>query len=91
MEDMLVFITNLSTGGARLQVGQSVPSSSIHAIEFALPGTNCNLAMSVELVWRDVQGRMGIRFVNVSADSSEGLEKWLAAHTVSMLSSEVIV
>ncbi len=80
LEDTLVFITNLSAGGAALQVGRSLPSSSIHSIEFALPDTKGDLSAAVELVWRDVQGRIGLRFANTSATFSESLEKWLAAH-----------
>ena len=80
LEDTLVFITNLSAGGAALHVGRALPSSSIHSIDFALPDTKDNLSTAVELVWRDVQGRMGIRFANASATFDETLGKWLAAH-----------
>lgn len=82
LEDTLVFITNLSAGGAALQVGRSVSSASIHSIEFSLPDTDTkeNLSTAVELVWRDVEGRMGLRFAGASAGFSETLEKWLAAH-----------
>jgi hypothetical protein len=80
LEDTLVFITNLSAGGAALQVGRLITSSSIHSLEFSLPDTNDNFTTSVELVWRDVQGRMGIRFSSMSTPFSESLEKWLAAH-----------
>ncbi|HYK49798.1 MAG TPA: PilZ domain-containing protein [Terriglobales bacterium] len=82
LEDTLVFITNLSAGGAALHVGRALPSSSIHSIDFALPDTKDNLSTAVELVWRDVQGRMGIRFANASATFDETLGKWLAAHPV---------
>lgn len=78
-DETLAFITNLSAGGAALFVGQSIPSSSIHAIEFTLPDTNTSLSASVELVWRDVQGRIGLRFMSTAASFSENLEKWLAA------------
>jgi hypothetical protein len=91
LDEMLVFITNLSAGGAALQVGGSVPSSSIHTIEFSLPGENDNFSTSVELVWRDVQGRIGVRFVSMSTAFSEGLEKWLAAQPATLPSSEVSV
>jgi PilZ domain len=78
LETALAFITNISAGGAALYVGQSIPSSLIHTIEFSLPDTQANLTTSVELVWRDVQGRMGLRFAHVSETFSEALEKWLA-------------
>ena len=79
LDDTLIFITNLSKGGAALKVGQSVSSSSIQTIEFSLPDMKENLSASVELVWRDVQGRMGVRFASTSPAFSETLEKWLAA------------
>jgi hypothetical protein len=79
LEETLIFITNLSKGGAALKVGPSVSSSSIQSIEFSLPDTKENLSASVELVWRDVQGRMGVSFASASPVFSETLEKWLAA------------
>ncbi len=91
LDEVLVFITNLSAGGAALQVGGSVPSSSIHTIEFSLPGESDNLSTPVELVWRDVQGRIGVRFVSMSTAFTEGLEKWLAAQPATPPSSEVSV
>ncbi len=77
-DETLAFITNLSAGGAALFVGQAIPSSCIQSIEFSLPATTENLSSSVELVWRDVQGRVGIRFAGASPVFTETLEKWLA-------------
>lgn len=79
MDETLAFITNLGAGGAALSVGQSIPSSSIHTIEFSLPNGTDDLTATVELVWRDVQGRMGVRFSNTSPSFDEILEKWLSA------------
>ncbi len=79
LDETLAFITNLSAGGAALYVGQSIPSASIQTLEFSLPGEKDNLTTAVELIWRDVQGRMGIRFASMSAAFSESLEKWSAA------------
>jgi hypothetical protein len=81
LDETLIFITNLSKGGAALNVGQSVSSSSIQSIEFSLPDMKENLSASVELVWRDVQGRIGVSFANVSPAFTESLEKWLEAHS----------
>lgn len=83
LEGSLAFITNISAGGAALNVGHTIPSSSIQTVEFCLPDTNENFTTSVEPVWRDVQGRMGLRFAGMSATFSEGLQKWLAAHPAS--------
>ncbi len=79
VDETLAFITNLSAGGAALYVGQTIPSASIHSIEFSLPGEKDNLTSAVELIWRDVQGNLGIRFANGSATFTETLEKWSAA------------
>jgi len=78
LDQTLAFITNLSAGGAALYVGRDIPSSSIQSIEFLLPGEKENLATGVELVWRDVEGRMGIRFAKPTAAFTESLEKWSA-------------
>lgn len=87
LQDTLVFITNLSAGGAALNVGRSLPSSSIHSIEFVLPDAKDSLSTELELVWRDVKGRMGIRFANASAAFNKNLEEWLAAHPALQRSS----
>jgi PilZ domain len=79
LEETLAFITNVGAGGAALNIGRSVPSSSVQTIEFLLPGTRANLKTSVELVWRDVQGHMGLRFTGMSTSFSEGLQEWLTA------------
>jgi len=84
----LAFITNLSAGGAALYVGQSIPSASIQSIEFSLPGEKDNLTTAVELIWRDVQGRMGIRFATMSEAFTESLEKWSAAHSEAQRAAE---
>jgi PilZ domain len=78
-DEALAFITNLSAGGAALYVGPTIPSALIQRIEFSLPGEKDNLATAVELIWRDVEGRMGIRFAAMPTSFSESLEKWLAA------------
>jgi PilZ domain-containing protein len=84
----LAFITNLSAGGAALYVGQSIPSASIQTIEFSLPGEKDNLSTAVELIWRDVQGGMGIRFAGMSAAFAESLEKWSADHSEEQRAAE---
>lgn len=76
-EETLAFITNVGAGGVALNIGRSVPSSFVQTIEFCLPATNENLKTPVELVWRDVEGRMGLRFTSMSTSFSEALQKWL--------------
>jgi PilZ domain len=86
-DETLAFINNLSVGGAALQIVQSIPASCIQSVEFSLPGIDQNLSSSVELVWRNVQGQVGVRFVGMSARFTETLEKWLANRNVSQKAS----
>ena len=88
LEGTLAFITNISAGGAALNVGQLISPSCIQSIEFSLPDTNENLSASVELVWRDVQGRMGVRFAGMSPEANKSLQAWLEAHPALQRSSE---
>lgn len=88
LDENLAFITNLSAGGAALQVGHSISSSSMQTIEFSLPDGKDNLSTSVELVWRDVKGHVGLRFTNMSASFSESVENWLAAQALSQRASK---
>ncbi len=87
-DETLAFINNLSAGGAALQIVQSIPASCIQSVEFLLPGIDQNLSSSVELVWRNVQGQVGVRFVGMSASFTETLEKWLANRNVSQKASK---
>ena len=46
---------------------------SLHSNHRVFPaGEKDNLAAAVELIWRDVQGRMGIRFANMSQAFGDG-------------------
>jgi CheY-like chemotaxis protein len=80
IEQVLVFLANLSTGGAAFMVGQSVPPHSVQAIEFELPETKTVIKASLEVVWRDAKGRMGVHFAHLEPSQAESLEKWLAEH-----------
>jgi hypothetical protein len=88
LEGTLAFITNISAGGAALSVGQFIPPSCIQTIEFSLPDTNENLSVCIELVWRDVQGRMGVRFAGMSTEATKSLQAWLDAHPVLQRTSQ---
>jgi hypothetical protein len=46
-------------------------------LQFTLPETNLRFDMEAEIIWADVKGRAGLRFVNVSKTSQERLEEWL--------------
>jgi hypothetical protein len=82
-EEVLVFLANLSKGGAAFMVGRSVPPHSIQEIEFELPDTKAAIKASLEVVWRDAEGRMGVHFAQMEPSQAESLEKWLAVHPAS--------
>lgn len=61
-------------------MGQLISPFCIQRIEFSLPDANENLSASVELVWRDVQRRMGVRFAGKPPEANKTLQAWVEAY-----------
>jgi DNA-binding response OmpR family regulator len=55
-----------------LHVGETIQAKMI------LPGTNHSVRVSGEICWSDENGRVGIRFLQVSSDVTELLRSWLS-------------
>jgi DNA-binding response OmpR family regulator len=69
--------TNLSEGGIALLLHHALPKDATPRVQFTLPGTTAVLEMESETAWADLQGHVGLRFLNLSADFRELLEDWL--------------
>jgi CheY-like chemotaxis protein len=69
--------TNISESGIALMVREALPKGAMPRLQFSLPETNLNFDLEAEVVWADVKGRAGFRFLNVVKTSQEQLEKWL--------------
>lgn len=71
---------DLSEGGAAVQTKQELTSKGPVTVQFTLPHTTVPIRATGEVIWRDRQGRSGIRFVDVPANSRHQLRDWLAAN-----------
>ena len=69
--------TNVSEGGIALIMHQALPKSAKPRLHFTLPQTKLALNVEAEVTWADIQGHVGLRFLNVPQSSQELLEKWL--------------
>jgi CheY-like chemotaxis protein len=69
--------TNISESGIALMVREALPKGAMPRLQFTLPETNLSFDLEAEVVWADVKGRAGFRFLNVVKTSQEQLEKWL--------------
>jgi CheY-like chemotaxis protein len=71
--------TNISEGGIALLMHEALPKGATPLLKFSLPGSSHSIDVESEVAWADIQGRVGLRFQNVSAPTQEQLEKWLDA------------
>ena len=75
-------IAELGEGGAALRVRELVPAMGALALEFVLPNKTNVITASVDVVWRDVKGGLGVRFLHMPPACSKLLNEWVAAQTV---------
>jgi CheY-like chemotaxis protein len=75
-----VTATNVSEGGMAVSYRGKFPSAGLNEIRFALPGKNIVISTKAELAWADDKGRAGIKFVEVSKETAQDLEAWIAEH-----------
>jgi DNA-binding response OmpR family regulator len=69
--------TNISEGGMALILHQALPKNATPRLQFTLPETKLAFDLETEVAWADIQGRVGLRFLNVPQSSQDLLEKWL--------------
>ena len=69
--------TNVSEGGIALHLHEVLPKGANPYLRFTLPSTNSRIDVEAEVAWADVQGRVGLRFHELSAGSKEIMEAWL--------------
>ncbi len=70
-------LINVSQGGMRLFAGRNIDEDELQ-ISCSLPGSQSSLKAQAEVVWRDEQGHVGIRFVKVPPQHQRALQLWLA-------------
>jgi len=70
-------ITNLSQGGARVQIKQQIPGDQSVKLKFALPQKRAQLIAMGKVTWCDEQGDAGIQFADISYKTRKELQLWL--------------
>lgn len=71
---------DLSEGGAAVRTKEELSNKGPVTVQFTLPHTTVAIRATGEVIWRDRQGRSGIRFLDVPANSRHQLRDWLAAN-----------
>jgi DNA-binding response OmpR family regulator len=74
-----VTTTNISEGGMAISFKGQLPKGSVSTVNFKLPGTVTPLEPKIQLAWMDESGRAGLRFTDMSKESRDQLDQWLAA------------
>lgn len=71
-------IEDLSDTGAALRTDNPLPASARLGFECALPDSGEVIKAKGEVVWQDTLGGVGIRFLDMPAQSRKRLAEWLA-------------
>ena len=80
VENVPATLIDLSDEGTAVQSDRKVPPDCRVYFQFALPGHTSLIRLSGEVVWRDANGRVGMRFVNVPTSSRRVLGNWLKSN-----------
>jgi DNA-binding NarL/FixJ family response regulator len=86
VENVPATLIDLSDEGTALQSDRKLPDCRVY-FQFALPGHTSLIRLSGEVVWRDAQGRVGMRFVTVPTSSRRVLTNWLKNNAPSQTSA----
>jgi CheY-like chemotaxis protein len=81
VENVPATLIDLSDEGTALQSDRKLPPDCRVYFQFALPGHTSLIQLSGEVVWRDRNGRVGMRFVNVPTSSRRVLGNWLRTNS----------
>ena len=76
-EELKAVATNLSDGGMAVHFFGKLPKGGLSAASFSLPDGNAVVEAKATLAWVDVDGRAGVRFLELSPSSRRLLDGWL--------------
>lgn len=77
-EKLKATVTNISEGGMAIFFRGQLPKGTMSAATFKLPGVASPLEPKIQIAWVDESGRAGLRFADMSRESREQLDHWLA-------------
>jgi hypothetical protein len=72
-------ILDISQGGVSLITKEAIPPTKTLSVDFALPSRTEMITAWAEIVWNDIQGRIGAQFLGMEPASLKALCDWLAA------------
>lgn len=84
-KQMKVALTNLSEGGMAVFFRGPLPQGGVSTASFKLPAAATALEPKVQIAWVDDSGRAGLRFTQMSKESREQLDAWLAEQCEKMV------
>jgi CheY-like chemotaxis protein len=87
IENVPATLIDLSDQGTAVQSTSHLPTDCRVYFQFALPGHSSLIRLSGEVVWRDANGRVGMRFVSVPTSSRRVLSNWLKNNSPSQSSA----
>jgi DNA-binding response OmpR family regulator len=70
-------ITNISHGGISIECSRQLDEGGAARLRFQLPGSKRSMEIKGEVVWSTPDGRAGIRFQVLSAETKNDLDAWL--------------
>jgi PilZ domain len=75
-----ILIADLSDSGAAINcVDDEIPNSHNFYLDFALPGDAERMHVLSEVVWQDIGGSAGVRFLDMPSSARKRLSEWLKA------------
>jgi CheY-like chemotaxis protein len=77
IKDMPCQVTNISSGGMAVTVGEPITPNWTVDVRFQRPGSSETLEVKGEFAWADDKGGAGIRFISVPMETKRWLGKWM--------------
>ena len=77
-------VEDLSDSGAALRCENPLPASARLGFECILPNSEQPIKAKAEVVWQDTRGGVGIRFLDMPAQSRKRLVDWLTLESLTL-------
>jgi PilZ domain len=74
-----ITVEDLSDSGAAIRSENALPTSARLGFECLLPSSREPIKAKAEVVWQDTRGGVGIRFLDMPAQSRKRLVEWLTS------------
>jgi CheY-like chemotaxis protein len=81
-------LLDLSAGGMDVLASKPIPSGARVNVSFELPEGAVAIDGGAEVAWSAGNGQIGLRFLEIDADTRQQMDEWLAAHSQDAVSEE---